>query len=105
MVPRYILSGCRCEIDDLYKRNIYFNYLSDSVVFNDNHDLRNNCTCRSGKAHSFGYFYCCRHNELLIKFKTVSKFFFHRPRVACNECLIFTTCIIRKTLLRFAYLP
>ena len=48
MVRRYILSVCYCVIDDLYKRNTYFNDLSGS-----DHDLRNNCTCRSENAHSF----------------------------------------------------
>ena len=48
MVRRHILSVCYCVIDDLYKRNTYFNYLSGS-----DHDLRNNCTCRSENAHSF----------------------------------------------------
>ena len=48
MVRRYILPVCYCVIDDLYKRNTYFNYLSGS-----DHDLRNNCLCRSENAHSF----------------------------------------------------
>ena len=48
MVRRYILSVCYCVIDDLYKRNTDFNYFADS-----DHDLRNNCTCRSENAHSF----------------------------------------------------
>ena len=111
MVRRYILSLCQSVIDDLYKRNIDMNYLSDSVVFNDYHGLRNNCTCRSGKAHSFGYIYCRRHKELLIKFfsydtcKTASKFCSRRPRVACNKCFDFYNLYYRKTLLRFTYLP
>ena len=95
MVRRYILSVCECVTDDLYKRNTDINYFSDSVVFNDYHNLRNNCMCRSGKAHSYGYIYCHRHKELLIKFfsydtcKTTRKFCSHRPRVACNECFDF----------------
>ena len=92
MVRRYISFVCQCVIDDLYKRYNDINYLSDSLIFNDYHGLRNNCTCRSGNAHSFGYIYYRRHKELLIKFfsydtcKTASKFCFHRPTVACNEC-------------------
>ena len=65
MVRRYILSVCQCVIDDLYKWNTDFNFLSDSVVFNDHLDLRNNCTCRSRKAHSFGYIYCRRHKRVI----------------------------------------
>ena len=106
MVRRYILFLCQCVIDDLYKRNTDMNYLSDSVVFIDYHGLRNNCTCRSGKAHSFGYIYCRRHKELLIKFfsydtcKTASKFCSHRPRVACNKCFDFYSLYYRKTLFK-----
>ena len=48
MVRRYILSVCQFVIADLYKRNNDFNYLADSAIFIDHHDLRNNCTCRSG---------------------------------------------------------
>ena len=95
MVRRYILSVCQCVIDDLYKRSTDFNYLSDSAIFNDYHNFRNNCMCGSRKAYSFGYIYCRRHKELLITFfsydtcTTASKLCFHRPRVACNECLGF----------------
>ena len=52
MVRRYILSVCQCVIDDLYKRNTDFNYLSDSAIFNDYHNFRNNCMCGSKKAYS-----------------------------------------------------
>ena len=112
MARRCILCLCQCVIDGLYKRNTDFNYLSDSVVFNDYHDLRNNCTCRFGKAHSFGYIYCRRQKELLIKFfsyetcKTASKFCFHSPRVACNECFDFYNLyFLKDSILRFVYLP
>ena len=112
MVRRCILCLCQCVIDDLYKRNTDFNDLSDSVVFNDYHDLRKNCTCRFRKAHSFGYIYCRRRKELLIKFfsyetcKTASKFCFHSPRVACNECFDFYNLyFLKDSILRFVYLP
>ena len=49
---------CQCVIDDLYKRSTDFNYLSDSAIFNDYHNFRNNCMCGSRKAYSFGYIYC-----------------------------------------------
>ena len=59
---------CQCVIDDLYKRSTDFNYLSDSAIFNNYHNFRNNCMCGSRKAYSFGYIYCRRHKELLITF-------------------------------------
>ena len=66
--------------------NTDFNYLSDSAFYLD---LRNNCT------HCFGYIYCRRYKELLIKLfrmtrvKLPAKFCSHRPRVECNECFGF----------------
>ena len=92
MVSKCILSVCQCAVYDLYKKKISSNYVSDSVVFNDYHDLRNNCSCKSGKSNSFGYLYCCKHDEILTEYfsydvcKNASRFCGNRSTVACNEC-------------------
>ena len=92
MFRKYILSVCQCAADDLFKEKISFNYISDSVVFNDYHNLRNNCSCKSGKSHSCGYLYCHKHDEILAKCfsydvsENASRFSDNRSTVACNEC-------------------
>ena len=40
-----------------------FLYVFDAVVYNDYHDLRNNCPCNSGHTHYFAYVYCRKHGE------------------------------------------
>ena len=90
MVSKYILSVSQCVFDDLYKKKISFNYVSDSVVFNDCHDLRNNCSYKSVKLHSLGYLYCRKHNEILTKCfsyvcKNASRFCGDISIIACNE--------------------
>ena len=85
----------QCVTDDLCKKSIAFNYVSDSVVFHDCHYLRNNCTCRSGSAHSFGH--------IVLGMKGYSSSFFPTARVkalaifcslwsrrACTECFDFS---------------
>ena len=91
LVSKYILSVCQCVVGDLFKKKI-FDYVSDSVVFNDYHDLRNNCSCKSGKLHSFRYLYCHKHDEILTKCfsydvcENASRFCGNRSTAACNEC-------------------
>ena len=58
---RYIVSVCHCVIGDISRRKIPFNYVPDDLVYNDYHNVRNNCRCNSGKLHYFGYIYCYRH--------------------------------------------
>ena len=61
MVRKFYLSGSQCVVDDLYKKKTLFKYVSESVVFNDYHGLRNICSCKSGKAHSFHSYHSYRH--------------------------------------------
>ena len=42
----------------------------DSVVYDDYHDMRNNCHCNSGKLHHYGHLYSLKH------LKTLENFFF-----------------------------
>ena len=92
MVRKFILSISQCVVDDLYKKKILFKYVSESVFFNDYHDLRNNCSCRSRKAHSFKYLCCYRHEEVLLKLfsydvcRSAKRFCSHRSKTACSKC-------------------
>ena len=92
MVSKYILSVCQCVVDNLYKKKICFNFVSNSVVFIDYRDLRNSCSCISGKFHSFGYLYSRKHDVILTKCSSyyvcenVSRFCVNRSTIACNEC-------------------
>ena len=63
MDSKFILSICQCVIDELDKAAADFYYVSDAVVYNDYHDLRNNCPCNSGHTHYFAYVYCRKHEE------------------------------------------
>ena len=75
-----------------FANKISFNYVSDSVVFNNYHDLRNNCSCKSRKSHSFGCLYCRKNDEILTKCfscdvcKNASRLCGNKSIVACNEC-------------------
>ena len=111
MVRKFILSICQYVVDDLYKKKILFKYVSESVVFNDYHDLRNNCSCRSGKAHSFKYLCCCRHEKYCLSFfpttfaEVSGGFAVIDLRQHSANVLIIISCIILEILLTYVYLP
>ena len=92
MDVNYILSVCQCAIDDLFIHGLHFHYVSDSIVYSDYHDMRNNYHCNSRKLHHSDNLYCLKHLEVLEKFfsydvcGTATRFCSHESRAACNEC-------------------
>ena len=53
---RHIISVCHCVIDEISLRNIPFNYVPDDLLYDDYHNARENCGCKSGEDHyQFSY--------------------------------------------------
>ena len=91
MDVNYILSVCQCVIDDLVIHGSHFHYVSNSVVHNNYHDMRNNCRCNSGKLHHYGHWYCLKHLEVLQKFfsyvcRRATRLCSHKSGGACKDC-------------------
>ena len=120
MVRKFILSVSQCVVDDLYKKKTLFKYVSESVVFNDYHGLKNNCSYRSGKAHSFHSYHSYHHILIICIVVDMKKYCLSFFRVTfakvsagfavidlgqhATNVLIIISCIVLEILLRYIYI-